>query len=85
MYLWDITDGIPEPLTQAQQAIALRLHFFFCNSSRFAQTNNLMCRQSARAHTTLVSPAVHLRFNSDSWLSAHIKRPNTFGSIHFMR
>ena len=35
-------------------------------------------------YLTPVSTAVHLRFDTDSWLAAYVESANTFGAIHFM-
>ena len=47
-------------------------HFFSGDSKCFSHTNNLMCRESTRAHASFMSTSMHLCFNSNTGFASDI-------------
>ena len=44
-----------------------------------------MGRKGTGSHAAFMTTAMHLCFESDAWLAAHIQRTDALGAVHLMR
>ena len=70
--LFDILQTFQQAVTQGQHACILIMHLFAGNAIGFAHAHDLVSRQRARTHTTLMTTTMHLWLESDPRLAAHI-------------
>src|SRR5690606_38175393 len=76
--LFHVGKLVIETLAQSGHMSAVFVHFLPGNGKSFTHANNLVRSQSARAHATLVTTAVHLGFQTYTRFTTHIQSTNTF-------
>src|SRR5690606_14863766 len=72
-------------VTQRTDTPQFVCHFKSRQTESFAHAYDLMCRESPRAEPFFVAAAVNLCHQPHTWLAPHVKRPNPFGAIRFVR
>ncbi len=82
--LFDFGQPLPEAVAQHADALVLGAHFFAGQTERFAHADDLMRGQRARAETALMATAMHLRFDADTRLAAHIQRTDALRAVRLV-
>ena len=59
-HFWDVFQAVIQTIPQHADTFVFSRHFELGEVKRFAHTNDLMCRQRARAKATLMTAAVNL-------------------------
>src|SRR5437870_5716105 len=85
IHLLDRPQAREQPIAQSLYVLAFRLELEFRQSERLAHADNLVGRERARAHATLMAAAVHLRLDAHPWLPADKQRTDSLGPVHFVR
>ena len=84
IHFFHIFHAVPQTVTQRTQACHLGFHLFFRDAIRFAHAHDLVNRQRTGTHAALVTAAVHLCFDADTWLTTNVQRADAFRAIDFV-
>ena len=71
----------PQAVAQHADALVFGRHFRARNAERLAHADDLVGGQRAGAQAALVAAAVHLRFQADARLAAHIQCADALGAV----
>src|SRR5450830_1610190 len=82
---FDFLQAFGQTVAQRFDAGDFGVHFHFDQAEGFAHADDLVGRQRARTQAALVATAVHLRFDTHTWLAAHVQRAHAFRAIGFVR
>ncbi|OIQ76559.1 hypothetical protein GALL_417600 [mine drainage metagenome] len=74
----------PKPFSQGSDAQVVSGHAVARQQERFTHANDLMRWQGTRAHTALMTTAMHLGFDAYAGLAPHVQCTNPFGTIDFV-
>ena len=83
-HLLNVFQTIDEAFLQSFGLGNVLVHFQTGNAESFTHAHTLVCGQSARAHTALVTATVHLGFEANTGFAAHIQSTNAFGAVGFV-
>ena len=84
-HLLYILQAVEHALMQRADAQVLRGHLFAGDAVGLTHANDLVRRQRARAHATLVTTTVHLRLDAHTRLASHVQGANAFGAVGLVR
>ena len=79
MHFLDALEAVVETVAQHADALVFGRHFLLGDAEGFAHADDLMRRQGAGAHATLVAAAVHLRLRRTRGLRRTYSAPMPLG------
>ncbi len=83
--LLDVLQAVQQAFAQRLDAGQLGGHLFAGDAEGLAHADDLVGGQGARTHAALVAAAVHLRFDADARLAAHVQRADALRAVGLVR